>query len=160
MKLSVASLGKHINLEIYFRSLDTSETKRWRLYRVRVEACATCFYKQMLLASFKCQLATNAQKIYALSSRLSLCLHHLLDTIYFLPQKSSILLIHVITIYLPWRFLSYSSHLKSYILHSMAFRICSASSSAELVCLCFSSKLIFSTSSSISSSTPPFLPSS
>lgn len=35
LKLSVASLGKHINLEIYFRSLDTSETKRWRLYRVR-----------------------------------------------------------------------------------------------------------------------------
>ncbi len=45
LKLSVASLGKHINLEIYFRSLDTSETKRWRLHRVRVEACATCFYK-------------------------------------------------------------------------------------------------------------------
>ena len=64
------------------------------------------------------------------------------------------------SIYLPWRFLSYSSHLKSYILHSMAFLICSASSSAEVACLCLSSRLIFSTSSSISSSTPPFLPSS
>ena len=119
-----------------------------------LQANASCIFQ--MSTGHKC----SKNLPYELSSRLSLCLHHLLDTIYFLPQESSIFLIHVITIYLPWRFLSYSSHLKSYILHSMAFRICSASSSAELASLCFSSKLIFSTSSSISSSTPPFLPSS